>query len=250
MSHFWLALGLLLVGYFIFSVIKFFLLNLVVLESNEKIHKAMIHGLVRSPSWYFDITPTGRLNNKFSNDLGIMDNMLAFVLTDSIEGPIISVILLVNVFAINVYFLIPGILNIVFIVLFFLYCKNAIVAIKQLDLRLKSPVFNMVSEMISGLVQIKIFGRRFFLLQEFSDKINHSFRGNICFWNLSRAFGANINYFSILIMWIGWIIGIAVVTPETAGLYGVSVVFLIQISDYLQWFLRQIINLESMIVSV
>ena len=29
-----------------------------------------------------------------------------------------------------------------------------------------------------------------------------------------------------------------------------SVVFLIQISDYLQWFLRQLIGLESMIVSV
>lgn len=51
-------------------------------------------------------------------------------------------------------------------------------------------------------------------------------------------------------MLIGWLIGIAVVTPQTAGLYGVSVVYLIQISDYLQWFLRQIINMESMIVSV
>ncbi len=51
-------------------------------------------------------------------------------------------------------------------------------------------------------------------------------------------------------MIIGWIIGIAVVTKENAGLYGVSVVFLIQVSDYLQWFLRQIISLESLIVSV
>lgn len=55
---------------------------------------------------------------------------------------------------------------------------------------------------------------------------------------------------SIIIMTIGWLIGIAVVTKENAGLYGVSVVFLIQVSDYLQWFLRQIISLESLIVSV
>ena len=123
MSHYWLALGLLLLGYFIFSLIKYFLLNVVVLNSNEDIHKGMIHGLVRSPSYYFDITPTGRLNNKFSNDLGILDNMLAFVLTDSIEGPIISLILIANVFAINLYFLIPGVLNIIFIAFFFMYCK-------------------------------------------------------------------------------------------------------------------------------
>ena len=164
MNHFWLALGLLLIGYFIFSIFKYFLLNVIVLNSNQSIHQDMIHGLVRSPSWYFDITPTGRLNNKFSNDLGIMDNMLAFVLTDSIQGPIVSIVLLVNVFSINLFFLIPGVINIIFIVIFFIYCKAAIVAIKQLDLRLKSPVFNMVGEMISGLVQIKIYKRRFTLL--------------------------------------------------------------------------------------
>ncbi len=44
----------------------------------------MIHGLVRSQSFYFDITPTGRLNNKFSNDLGILDNILGFVLVDAV----------------------------------------------------------------------------------------------------------------------------------------------------------------------
>ncbi len=144
MSDFWLALGLLLLAYFIFSNIKYFLLNILVLNSNESIHKDMIHGVVRSPSWYFDVTPTGRLNNKFSNDLGIMDNMLAFILTDSIEGPIISIVLLVNIFSINLWFLIPGILNLVFIVVYFIYCKSVIVTVKQLDLKLKSPVFNMV----------------------------------------------------------------------------------------------------------
>ena len=132
----------------------------------------MIHGLVRSPSFYFDITPTGRLNNKFSNDLGIMDNMLAFILKDSIEGPIVTIILLVNIFTINLYFLIPGILNIIFIVLFYLYCKQAIILLKQLDLKLKTPVFNMVGEMISGLIPIRIFNRRFYLLGEFAKRLN------------------------------------------------------------------------------
>lgn len=125
----------------------------------------MIHGLVRSPCSYFDITPTGRLNNNFSNDLGIMDNIIAFVLLDALEGPIISVLLLANIVSIDIYFLIPGILNIIFIVVYLIYCKKVILAIKQLDLKLKSPVFSMVGEMISGLIQIKIFKRRFYLLQ-------------------------------------------------------------------------------------
>ena len=84
MTDFWLALGLLLFGQILFNLIKYFLLNVVVLNSNEDIHKSMVHGLIRSPCYYFDITPIGRLNNKFSNDLGILDTMIAYVLTDSI----------------------------------------------------------------------------------------------------------------------------------------------------------------------
>jgi hypothetical protein len=41
----------------------------------------MFHGLTRCPSSYFDTTPTGRLLNKFSNDLGILDSTLLFALT-------------------------------------------------------------------------------------------------------------------------------------------------------------------------
>ncbi len=44
----------------------------------------MLFGLLRSPTQYFDVTPTGRLINRFSNDLGIMDNILAFTLIDII----------------------------------------------------------------------------------------------------------------------------------------------------------------------
>ena len=210
----------------------------------------MIHGLVRSPCSYFDQTPSGRLTNKFSNDLGILDNNLVFVLTDSLEGPIICIILIVNVFQINLLFLPLGFLNLLFIICYFRYCKDVIIAAKQLDLRMKSPVFNMVGEMITGLIQIRVFRQRARLLAEFAHQINQSLRANLCFWILSRAFGAFVNFFAIIIMTVGWIIGIIQLTPENAGLYAVSVVFLIQISDYLQWFLRQLVVLESLMVSV
>jgi hypothetical protein len=53
----------------------------------------MIHSLVRSLCLYFDITSSGSLNNKFWNDLGIIGNILFFVLINALEGPIINIIL-------------------------------------------------------------------------------------------------------------------------------------------------------------
>ena len=168
----------------------------------------MIHGLVRCPSSYFDKTPTGKLINKFSNDLGILDNTMAFVFTDMIEGPIICLIMLANIFQINVMFIPPGFVTIIFLIFFFNYCKPSIVESKQLDLKTRTPVFNIFSEMISGLIQIRIFGRRQSLLQDFTKTVNNMTRANLCYWNCSRGFGAYVSYFSIIVLIIGYIIGI------------------------------------------
>jgi hypothetical protein len=62
--------------------------------------------------------------------------------------------------------------------------------------------------------------------------------GDLCFWNLSRAFGAYISYASIIAMIFGFVLGIYniqssddTLSAETkAGLYGVSVLFLLQIN--------------------
>ena len=90
----------------------------------------MIKGLIRCPSSYFDVTPTGQLTNKFSNDLGMLDTGLGFVALDSLEGPIISLVMMGNIFAINPFFIIPGVINIVFLLLFFTFSNESIINAK------------------------------------------------------------------------------------------------------------------------
>ena len=67
----------------------------------------------------------------------------------------------------------------------------------------------MVNEMVSGLIQIKIFNRRFNLLKDFTALVDHSLRATLSFWFCSRAFGVYISYFSLLVTIIGFIMGIA-----------------------------------------
>jgi ABC-type multidrug transport system fused ATPase/permease subunit len=120
----------------------------------------MIFGLIRSPSKYFDVTPTGQLINKFANDLGILDNSLSMIFIDVIDGVIGSIVMLINIFQINIYFVPPGLISIVAVAIFFLLSKGAIIGTRQLDLIMKVPVFKMFGEMLMGLIQIRIFKRR------------------------------------------------------------------------------------------
>lgn len=83
-SVYWGVLGGMLGVYLVGMVVKYFLLYLVLLKSNQNIHQQMVDAIVRSPGHFFDVTPSGVLINKFSNDLGILDNSLALSLMDTL----------------------------------------------------------------------------------------------------------------------------------------------------------------------
>jgi len=105
----------------------------------------MIEAIVRSPGSFFDSTPSGMLTNKFSNDLGIIDNGLISAMVDSFEGPVAIISAIINICQIDVYILIPSALVMLFAVAFFVYSRAAVIGTKQLDLQNKAPIFHFFS---------------------------------------------------------------------------------------------------------
>lgn len=247
-TNYWFNLAMIQLAFFIILVIKYFLLNFTVLKSNETLHEKMLVGLLRSPTRYFDATPTGRLINRFSNDLSILDGSLAYTLIDTIEGPIITLVMLGNLIQINPYFAIATALNLVFQGWWFFYCKRTIIQAKQLDLRMKSPVFSEFIQLSSGSTQVRIYGQTEEMQGRMSKAVNRSIRANHGFWFASRAFGVYASYVSVAVCAVGFLAGISEIT--NGGLYGMTIMYLTTVSDMTQWFLRQMITTESMMVSV
>ena len=211
--------------------------------ANQEIHEQMINGIVRSPASFFDTTPSGMIINKFSNDLSILDNSLSSSMTDMFEGPALSLVALVNICQIDIFFIPPTVAIIICIFLFFSYARPAIIQCKQKDLKNKSPIFNFYSETLIGLVQIRTYGRRRSLINKFTKLINNSTKASIAYDVVSRGFGFYIFFLGgIVLMAIGMEVGIQQSSPINSGLYGVTVIFLIQFSDILQWSLRQAIT--------
>ena len=211
--------------------------------ANQEIHEQMINGIVRSPASFFDTTPSGMIINKFSNDLSILDNSLSSSMTDMFEGPALSLVALVNICQIDVFFIPPTVVIIICIFLFFSYARPAIIQCKQKDLKNKSPIFNFYSETLNGLVQIRTYGRRRSLINKFTKLINNSTKASIAYDVVSRGFGFYIFFLGgIVLMAIGMEVGIQQSSPINSGLYGVTVIFLTQFSDLLQWSLRQAIT--------
>ncbi len=56
------------------------LLALASLRASSVLHIRLIGDVLRLPMVFFDTTPTGRLLNRFSKDVDVLDNTLPFVI--------------------------------------------------------------------------------------------------------------------------------------------------------------------------
>ena len=157
---YWGILGMLVLLLFIVMLLKYYLINIALLNASEANHDVMLKMIVRCPGNFFDKTPSGQLTNKFSNDLGVIDNTMIFGLIDAIEGPAMILIAIVNIAQINPFLIIAVVIILIIAVWFFFYSRPVIHACKQLDLQKKSPVFHFFGETISGVVQLRIYDQR------------------------------------------------------------------------------------------
>lgn len=77
------------------------------MKASRNLHNTMFNGVTRARMYFFHTNPSGRILNRFSKDMGQVDEMLPAVMIDVIQiflqlGGIIIVIAVVNY-----YFIIP-----------------------------------------------------------------------------------------------------------------------------------------------
>ena len=55
---------------------SYFLFYHILLKASENLHKKMITATIKAPMLFLDTTPAGRIHNRFSRDVGCMDDVL------------------------------------------------------------------------------------------------------------------------------------------------------------------------------
>ena len=138
---------------------------LMVLRSSENLHNDMVTALLKAPVLFFDSNPVGRVLNRFSKDIGCMDEvlpktflfavqMVLFVLTAALL-PLVANAWLAAI-------VVPIILLYIYIARYFMKTSREL---KRLESVCRSPVLSQISETLDGLDTIRSRGRQ----REFAD---------------------------------------------------------------------------------
>lgn len=69
----------------ILTTLRSILFLRIAMRSAENLHNSMFKSLIRAPMRFFDTHPSGRILNRFSRDMGAVDDLLPRIMLESIQ---------------------------------------------------------------------------------------------------------------------------------------------------------------------
>ena len=138
-----------------FATIRSYLFFRVGLKSSENLHDKMVTCALQAPVLFFDTNPAGRILNRFSKDIGCIDELLpkAFLLATQLVLFSFTAAVLPS-FANPWLFLVtlPVLITFSYMTLYSLKTSREL---KRLESVCRSPVFSHFSETMAGLDTIR-----------------------------------------------------------------------------------------------
>ena len=168
------------------------------LTQGRALHNHMLERLLRSPVGFFDSNPVGRILNRFSKDIGVVD-LIIYDLTDAF------IYLYMRVFTILI--LVCTVLPILLVVLVFFITILILVRCKamrltnatmQLELISRSPIATALGAALSGLPTIRAYAQQERFKSDFSFELERNGQAYFTFVALSRSLGFYLDFMCII----------------------------------------------------
>ncbi|KAI5924764.1 P-loop containing nucleoside triphosphate hydrolase protein [Camillea tinctor] len=212
--------------------------------SRALLRQAMTRTL-RAPMSFFDTTPLGRITNRFSRDVDVMDNNLS----DAMRMYFLTLAMIISVFALIIaffyYFVIALVPLAVLFVLAASYYRASAREVKRFESVLRSGVFAKFSEGLTGVASIRAYGLK--------DRFVGDLRRAIDEMNAAYYLTfSNQRWLSVRLDAIGnalvFTTGILVVTSRfsvSPSIGGLVLSYILSIVQMLQFTVRQLAEVEN-----
>ncbi|VDI08555.1 Hypothetical predicted protein [Mytilus galloprovincialis] len=149
------------VGGIMAALLAGLVLYVVGIRASRNLHKLMLDTILHVPGRFFDTNPSGRIINRFSNDMGQVDQKLPNIL-DNFLGCLFTTLCAVIVNSITTpYFLLAAIPLFILYYLIQLFFRASARELQRLDNTTKSPIFSHFSETLNGLQTIRAYSQNF-----------------------------------------------------------------------------------------
>ena len=165
-SNIYLYVGLVM-GSTILLFLSALLFYQATINSSRNLHSKMLQAIVMAPAHFFDTNPCGRISNRFSKDIGVMDELLFVAFYDLFET-FWELFLAVGVPSVANFWVLLAAVPLTGLVTYYgLYCLKTSREIARLEATNRSPLYSHFSLTLDGIVDIRTYQQQDNFMDEF-----------------------------------------------------------------------------------
>ncbi|KAI4607263.1 hypothetical protein J4E83_009719 [Alternaria metachromatica] len=223
------------------------------IEASRKLHERMAFAIFRSPMSFFETTPAGRILNRFSSDIYRVDEVLArtfnMLFVNSARAGFTLVVISWSTPAFVALILPLGALYL-YIQRYYLRTSREL---KRLDSVSRSPIYAHFQESLSGMSTIRAYNQQKRFEMENEWRVDANLRAYYPSISANRWLAVRLEFLGSVIILAA--AGLAIVSVAShsglsAGTVGLAMSYALQITQSLNWIVRQTVEVETNIVSV
>ncbi|KAJ1931520.1 Transporter of the ATP-binding cassette (ABC), partial [Linderina macrospora] len=208
------------------------------LKASKELHEELLHTILRAPVRFFDITPVGRLINRFSKDMETIDQSLISSLAIFITELVSSVAILVVIAIITPAFIGGAfVISAIYWIIGVLYL-SASREIKRFESVTKSPIYTQFGETLNGVSTIRAYGQEKRFMRSNCTKIDDNIRPFIYMWGANRWLSIRVDLAGALVSFLAGLFALLATGRMDAGLAGLSLSYALNFTEHILWVVR------------
>lgn len=232
------------------SLLRSFMFFTMAMRASTRLHNNMFSAITRAPMRFFHVNPSGRILNRFSKDMGAVDEVLPSALLDVLQIGLSLIGIVVVVAIVNYWLLVPTVaIGFVFYGLRIFYLSSSR-SIKRLEGVTRSPVFSHLNASLQGITTIRAFGAQEALIREFDNHQDLHSSAWYLFIASSRAFGFWLDLVCVVYIAMVTMSFLVFGQSEYGGNVGLAITQAMGLTGMFQWGMRQSTELENQMTSV
>ncbi|XP_023592403.1 ATP-binding cassette sub-family C member 8 isoform X1 [Trichechus manatus latirostris] len=222
------------------------------LKVAKRLHRSLLNRIILAPMRFFETTPLGSILNRFSSDCNTIDQHIPSTLECLSRSTLLCVSALAVISYVTPVFLVA--LLPLAIVCYFIqkYFRVASRDLQQLDDTTQLPLLSHFAETVEGLTTIRAFryeARFQKKLLEYTDSNNIA---SLFLTAANRWLEVRMEYIGACVVLIAAVTSISnsLHRELSAGLVGLGLTYALMVSNYLNWMVRNLADMEIQLGAV
>lgn len=214
-------------------------------KSSKTMLQEAVTRVLRAPMSFFDTTPLGRITNRFSRDVDVMDNNL----TDAIRMFFFTIAMVTAVFALIIayfHYFAVALVPMYFLFMFSAsYYRASAREVKRFESVLRSNVFAKFGEGLSGISSIRAYGLRERFIADLRKSIDEMNAAYYLTFSNQRWLSMRLDNIGNALIFT---VGILIVTSRFSvdpSIGGLVLSYILSIAQMLQFSVRQLAEVEN-----